>query len=812
MSEKKKMGRAIGIDLGTTNSVMAVYDRGENKIIHNKENEYKTRSIVCYWKGEFLVGRPAVNRWSLAPRDTIVSVKRLMGRSISDAEVKKVRKSFLYEVIEPSDGTKDSVRVILGGKERSPEEISAMILKKLKADAELFLGEEVTHAVITVPAYFSDKQKEATWRAGIQAGLVVMKILDEPTAAAIAYGLESDSSDAQLLVVYDLGGGTFDVSVLMMSAGTFVPLSLEGDMWLGGDDFDQKIVDKALQLIKSEYGIDPSSDAHFMITLRERAREAKETLSSAQKTEIIVSSLLRDQSGSIIPFEMEISRQEFEEWIEPLVNHSIDLVDRAIKNAGFRDEEVDYVIVAGNASSVPLIHRKLEEKFGKEKILKSIHPKYSVAMGASIIATYGLIECPNPNCQEQNSLGTKTCKCGTALDFLLCPFCNERNETNARYCHACNKVLLKDYSSIAPFNYGIQTEGDKFSVFIRKGEPIPTPESERRIMTFQTRYDGQRLVSMPVYGGNNFECASKNEKQGIAFAVLPADCPKNTPVLVCLWLNDHGFFEIKATLEDGTDLKPRILRGDADQKAEEYLIKLEERYQLMKDYLKPEQCQQYEQRYEEIVVMFQKQSYEEAMGKSEQLMRFLDSISKIPEERLDDARLESIGPDERVRRLLVFIVYILQRYDFIMNSAERTRLVMLVDETRDSLEKGDDVAVRELVRILQDNIDKLLDDNQLFRVLFYFEMKIEEIKEYSLATARSLESRFETLVLAIKQGDMSKVEQLIEEIFLTIADVEPEPQGASLTVECPNPKCKEANPRGKIRCQKCGIYLIVVKS
>lgn len=221
------MGRIVGIDLGTTNSVVATVEMGGCRILQNKENEYQTRSVVGYHRGEFLVGTPAMNRWTQAPKDTIISIKRLMGRAVSDPEVEKVKSKYLYEIVEPSDGTKDSVRVKLGGKEYSPEEISAMILAKLKKDAEFVLGEEVTHAVITVPAYFSDKQRHATREAGLKAGLTVMKLLDEPTAAAIAFGMDSRDDEAKSIVVYDLGGGTFDVSVLMMAAGSFSPLNLE---------------------------------------------------------------------------------------------------------------------------------------------------------------------------------------------------------------------------------------------------------------------------------------------------------------------------------------------------------------------------------------------------------------------------------------------------------------------------------------------------------------------------------------------------------------------------------------------------------
>ena len=299
-------GRRIGIDLGTTNSVVAVLDGPQPRVLESREGRPQVPSVVGLRRrkkgkkgggggdGEVLVGSVAYDNWPMAPKDTIVSVKRLMGRRAADADVQKVRETFQYEVVEPSDGTKDSVRVVMGGEEYSPVDISARILRKMKEDAEFRLNEPVTHAVITVPAYFNQRQKGATREAGRRAGLHVMKVLEEPTAAAVAYGIEqTESSDPKYILVYDLGGGTFDISILMWAGNVFAPINLQGDMWLGGDNFDQILVDHALAYVREEFEMDPTGDERFMVALRKAARETKELLTFSSSADPVSYTHLR---------------------------------------------------------------------------------------------------------------------------------------------------------------------------------------------------------------------------------------------------------------------------------------------------------------------------------------------------------------------------------------------------------------------------------------------------------------------------------------------------------------------------------------
>ena len=345
------MGRAIGIDLGTTNTVSAIKKATVN-VLQNSESQDLTPSIVGMYKEQVMVGQLASDRALLAPKDTIYSVKRLMGRGFRDEQVQKVRNRYPYEIVEPADGTDDDVGVILHGKQYSPPQISSMILEKIKQDAEMRLGDKVEYAVITVPAYFTEKQKAATRKAGQLAGLKVQKILDEPTAAAIAFGVDNvGPDDAKTILVYDLGGGTFDVSVLTIVGGIFAQLNIEGDMWLGGDDFDHKIMDHVVQHVESVYGIDPRKDARFMIELKKKAEQTKKSLSSMNRTDITIPGLLKNGDGDLIDLELELSRSVFEQMIAPSVAKSVELVRIAIKNAGetMTPDQIDHVLLVGGS-------------------------------------------------------------------------------------------------------------------------------------------------------------------------------------------------------------------------------------------------------------------------------------------------------------------------------------------------------------------------------------------------------------------------------------------------------------------------------
>ena len=390
------MGKKIGIDLGIRSSIVAFHDGMHPKVLLNREGKGQTPSVVGLKKrkgqksdmpGEILVGETAYDYFPMAPENTILSIKRLMGKGVGDSEVERVKKEFLYKVVQPSEGTKDSIRVLMDDKEYSPIDISAIILKKMKEDAEYRLQDNVTHAVITVPAYFGQLQKDATYRAATKAGLKVIALLDEPTAAAIAFGLDSgNDSMPKTILVYDFGGGTFDISVLMWAGNVFAPLNLEGDMWLGGDNLDQELINYVVEHVREEYKIDPASNMRFMAELKKKARNAKEKLSSSQTVDIIIPGLLQDGDGDLIDVELEVTRNEFNRMIRPHVARTISLVEKAIENANLTKDQIDFVLMAGNSTNVPLVQEEMEKLFGSDKIMRNIHPKHCKALGAATLA------------------------------------------------------------------------------------------------------------------------------------------------------------------------------------------------------------------------------------------------------------------------------------------------------------------------------------------------------------------------------------------------------------------------------------------
>jgi len=703
------MGRMIGIDLGTTNSVVAIVDGPMPRVLDNREGKPQTRSVVSLKKrrgakagdaGEILVGDPALDNWDMAPKDTVISIKRLMGRAVTDPEVQKVQKVSLCSIVEPFDGTTESVRVVVGGKQYSPIEVSALILRKLKEDAEYRLGEEVTHAVITVPAYFSQIQRDATRKAGLKAGLKVMKILEEPTAAAIAFGVDSgESTEPKTILVYDLGGGTFDISVLMWAGNVFAPLNLEGDMWLGGDNFDQVLVDHAVRHVKEEYGIDPTSNMRFMVVLKKAAQAVKERLSSARAADLIVAGMLHDDSGNLIDVELEITREELERMIQPLVERTVSLTKKALKNAGYTAEQIDYVLMAGNCTTVPLVQQAMEEIFGPEKVMRKIHPKHSVAMGAALLAARlrGVVcQAPDPadpkrECGHLNKPEATTCAaCGASFQLEPAP--------------PVEGVMLPDViSGIAPFCYGTQTAGDKFNVFIKKNDPFPTQDPQAQ--TFYTRTPNQRMISIPVYGGDNLEKASANEKQGEAFAILPPGLPQDTVVRIKVWLDSDGVFDLTAHLEDGTDLRPWVQKGEKDAKAIGAIEKVEQVLAQKGAAISPEEMHKLEEARNRAFEQMRQGDFEGALQQAQVLGEMAEEAGQ--EEERDALRIKA-------ENLIAYTEFVLQQYGWGLDPNQSYRLNNLVEETKSALASGKRTTLEEKVVALDQATDNLPDAIRVF--------------------------------------------------------------------------------------------------
>lgn len=483
------MGKIIGIDLGTTNSAMAVMEGGKPEIIANQEGNRTTPSVVAVNKNkERLVGEVAKRQRVTNPTNTIFGVKRLIGRRFESDEVQKDIDLMPYEIVKSG---KTGVKVKMGEKEYSPEEVSAMILGKLKNDAEKYLGQEVTEAVITVPAYFDDSQRQATKDAGKIAGLEVKRIINEPTAAALAYGL--DKSDDEKIAVFDLGGGTFDISILELGDGVFEVKSTNGDTHLGGEDFDMAIVNHFLKVFKDEHGIDLKGDKAAMQRLKEEAEKAKKELSTTTEVEVNLPFLTADENGPK-HFEYKMSRATLESLVADLVKKVEKPVKDAIKDAKLKKEDVSKVILVGGMTRMPAVQEKVKELFGKEPE-QGVNPDEVVAIGAAIQG--GVLA-------------------GDVKD-----------------------VLLLD---VTPLSLGIETLGGVMTKLIERNTTIPTSKSE----VFSTAADNQPQVEVHVLQGER-EMATDNKTLGrfVLDGIAPA--PRGVPQIeVAFNIDANGILNVTA--------------------------------------------------------------------------------------------------------------------------------------------------------------------------------------------------------------------------------------------------------------------------
>jgi molecular chaperone DnaK len=497
------MGKTIGIDLGTTNSCMAVLEGGEPTVVPNREGGRTTPSVVAFTQGgERLVGVPAKRQQVTNPENTVFSIKRFMGRKYS--EVSEEMKIVPYKVVA---GPNEDVRVEAEGKQYSPPEISAMILQKLKADAEAYLGETVTDAVITVPAYFNDSQRQATKDAGKVAGLEVKRIINEPTAAALAYGL--DKQEDQTILVWDLGGGTFDVSILELGEGVFEVKATSGDNHLGGDNFDKAIVDWLVSEFKKSQGIDLSQDRMALQRLYEAAEKAKVELSTTQDTQINLPFVTADQSGPK-HLDMRLSRSKLLELTAPLLDRTVGPTRQALEDAGVTGADIDHVVLVGGMTRMPAVQEKVKELTGKEPHL-GVNPDEVVAVGAAIQA--GVLA-------------------GDVKD-----------------------VLLLD---VTPLSLGIETKGGVFTRLIDRNTTIPTRKSE----IFSTADDNQPSVEVHVLQGER-EMATYNKSLGKFQLTGIPPAPRGIPQIeVTFDIDADGILHVSAKdLGTGTEQKIEIKAG-----------------------------------------------------------------------------------------------------------------------------------------------------------------------------------------------------------------------------------------------------------
>jgi molecular chaperone DnaK len=508
------MGKIIGIDLGTTNSAVAYMVAGKPEVIANAEGNRTTPSVVAInKKGDRLVGQVAQRQRVTNAKNTIYGVKRLIGRKFGDKEVQKDLDIMPYEIVKKGDG----VAVKMGDQDYTPEAVSAMILSKIKADAEAFLGEPVTEAVITVPAYFDDSQRQATKDAGKIAGLEVKRIINEPTAAALAYGLENKKDEK--IAVFDLGGGTFDVSVLELGDGVFEVKSTNGDTHLGGEDFDNRIVNHFIDVFKNEEGVDLKNDKAAMQRLKDEAEKAKKELSSTPEYEINLPFITADADGPK-HFEYKLTRSKLEDLVKDLIDGVAGPVEKALKDAGMTAKDIDEIVLVGGMTRMPAVVEKVKAIFGKDP-LKGVNPDEVVAIGAAIQG--GVLA-------------------GDVKD-----------------------VLLLD---VTPLSLGIETMGGVTTKLIERNSTIPTSKSE----TFSTAADNQPQVEIHVLQGER-EMSSDNKSLGrfILDGIAPA--PRGVPQIeVTFSLDANGILNVTAK-DKGTGKENSVTIQDSGNMSKEDIEK-----------------------------------------------------------------------------------------------------------------------------------------------------------------------------------------------------------------------------------------------
>ncbi len=534
---------SIGIDLGTTNSVASIVRAGKPEVIRSRDDSLLTPSVVsCRKLGgteEFLVGIQAVNFAEQAPEDTVYSIKRVMGLDYNNQKVEELNRRVPYRICSPKDAEDIGVRVLMGDKEYTPIEVSAMILRHIKEDCQHVLSQPIDGATITVPAYFLDNQRNATKEAGELAGLRLRPLLNEPIAASLAFGADEKCSKGERLLVFDLGGGTFDVSIVQIAGDNIQVLDTVGDMWLGGDDFDHTIEDRIHRWIHDKYRVEVVHDAKARRRIKLVAEKAKKALSDKASFQILEPFLTHHPDKGAISLDFVITRNEFESDITEVVRRSIDLVEESLQRTSLTPNDLTNVLLAGGSTKVPLVRRELARRFGESKIRDNVDPMHCVSLGAALW--------------------------------------NERFPVDKS-----GKISLAKFDQTGlpvPMELGVEIYLDgnqhSFSTIIARGTTYPTPKGHYKGKYYPTS-DNQRLIRLPIFQGNS-SITTYNSCQGIVNYELPSGIPAKTPVWVGFNIDEHGNLEVDIEVQGFPDY-----RGSWKIERNQPVVSVEEREQHLK--------------------------------------------------------------------------------------------------------------------------------------------------------------------------------------------------------------------------------------
>jgi len=731
------MGKSIGIDLGTTYSVIGFKDTSV-RIVRNHTNEELTRSFVAQnATKDFLVGNKAFNNMQKYIPNVVISIKRLMGMSIKDesVEIMKADKEYYpFEITNLSTGTDNAVAVVLHGIEYTPEQISAEILRRIKNDASEKLGEQVTHAVITVPAYFSEKQKTATRVAATLAGLKVQRLLAEPTAAAISYGMTMKTGESKVILVYDFGGGTFDLSILVISDNDFIEAVTGGDRWLGGDNIDKIIKQYIYNEFKKENGFSidellkdmpPSKRGNFIATFRKEIEDAKIQLSTTQSADIQISNILENRDGDYIDIDISLTRETFESLIRPLITRTIQLTDDLLERSGYPIETIDHILLVGGSSCIPLVKKMLSFKFGKNKVLSSERPMLAIAEGAAILA-HDLpedFECP-------------FCGADLVISQTVCPRCNNdvKNIVRGIAYSSINSIQVQHTTS---HNYFITvTKGGKSSLhkIIDNASPLPLTKSE----VFKTLMDNQKIIKIEITADAE---NGTFEKPTLGFYTIQDNLQINSELIFDFYMDVNQTLDLQVYPKGKKDKKEkvRLTRGNKDEKSLDSIARIIDKVftSNISDTKKARFIDDVQKQIEKINTDLQTAEPDDNAW---------DEIERIIRQSEQEANTE----ETNIQLYYVFGKIICDHFSSYIDKSDLITLKNMIgnyEESQSELEKTE----------ISEKLEQFIKEGHFLIFIHIFSFKLYATTSSDPVTANRFMAAYDNAMIALKEGNINKV-------------------------------------------------------